>query len=147
MEQNPSWEANSYTASQEISHILWNRKFIIVFTRGHHWSLSWARFNQSTTSHPISILILSSRLCLGLQICLLPLGFPTGILYALLIRNVRISFKVSENEYRYLGTTVTNQIYVHEVIKRKLYMKRTCCQPGGRRQNNIISNGCRKNKF
>jgi hypothetical protein len=24
MEQSPSWEANSHSASQEISHILWN---------------------------------------------------------------------------------------------------------------------------
>ena len=26
MEQSPSWQANSFTASQEISHILWNSK-------------------------------------------------------------------------------------------------------------------------
>jgi hypothetical protein len=27
MQQNPSWEANSSSASQEIPHILWNPKF------------------------------------------------------------------------------------------------------------------------
>jgi hypothetical protein len=26
MEQSPSWEANSHSASQEISHVLWNPK-------------------------------------------------------------------------------------------------------------------------
>jgi len=26
MEQNPSWEANRFSASQEIPHILWNPK-------------------------------------------------------------------------------------------------------------------------
>ena len=26
MEPSASWEANSYSASQEIAHILWNRK-------------------------------------------------------------------------------------------------------------------------
>jgi hypothetical protein len=26
MEQNPSWEANSYSASREITQILWNLK-------------------------------------------------------------------------------------------------------------------------
>jgi len=28
-------------------------KFITMFTRSHHCSLSWARCFQSTTSHPI----------------------------------------------------------------------------------------------
>jgi hypothetical protein len=40
---------------------------ITVFTSDHHWSQSWARWIQSTHSHPISlrfILILSSNLCL-----------------------------------------------------------------------------------
>ena len=27
MEQGPSWEANKSSATQEISHILWNPKF------------------------------------------------------------------------------------------------------------------------
>jgi len=41
------------------------RRFITVFARSNHWSLSWARYIHSTTSHPISlrpILILSSHL-------------------------------------------------------------------------------------
>jgi hypothetical protein len=44
------------------------RRFITVFTRALHWSLSWARAIQSTPSHPISlwsILILSTYLRLG----------------------------------------------------------------------------------
>jgi len=45
------------------------RRFITVFTRAYHWSLSWARCTQSTLAYPIplrSILILSYhlRLCL-----------------------------------------------------------------------------------
>jgi hypothetical protein len=31
------------------------RRFIIVFTRALHWSLSWARSVQSIPSHPISL--------------------------------------------------------------------------------------------
>jgi hypothetical protein len=34
------------------------RRFITMFTRALHWSLSWARSIQSTTSHPIHFHIL-----------------------------------------------------------------------------------------
>jgi hypothetical protein len=54
------------------------RRFITVFTRALHWSLSWARWIQSIPSHHISlrfILILSTHLRLGLPNGLLPSGF------------------------------------------------------------------------
>jgi hypothetical protein len=60
-----------------------SRRFITVFTRDLHWSLSWARSIQSIPSHPISlrsILILSTHLLLGLPSGLVPSGFPTNIL-------------------------------------------------------------------
>jgi hypothetical protein len=63
------------------------RRFIIVFTRALHWSLSWARSIQSIPPHPISlrsISILYSHLCLGLPGGLFHSGFPTKILYAFL---------------------------------------------------------------
>jgi hypothetical protein len=50
-----------------------------VFTRALHWSVSWGRSNQSTSSHPIyirSILILSSYVCVGLPLGLLHLFEP-----------------------------------------------------------------------
>ena len=34
IEQSPSWEANRFSASQEISHILWNPT---VHYRSHKW--------------------------------------------------------------------------------------------------------------
>jgi hypothetical protein len=46
------------------------QRFIIVFTRALHWSLSWARSIQSILPHPISlrsILILSTHLRLSSQ--------------------------------------------------------------------------------
>jgi hypothetical protein len=52
-------------------------RFITVSTRALHWSLSWTRSIQS-------ILILSTHLHLGFHSGLLPSGFPTNILYALL---------------------------------------------------------------
>jgi len=45
------------------------KRYIIMFTRDHHWSLSWTRCIQSIPSHPISlrsILISSFHLHLGL---------------------------------------------------------------------------------
>jgi len=43
MEQSPSWEANSHSASQQIPCLLWNRKVRYRVTRARHWSLSWDR--------------------------------------------------------------------------------------------------------
>jgi hypothetical protein len=60
----------------------WTWRFITVFRRERHWSLSWARCIQSTTSHPISlrsILILSCHLHLPLPNGLIPSGFPIKI--------------------------------------------------------------------
>jgi hypothetical protein len=64
------------------------RRFITVFTRARHWSLSWARWILSTSSRPLplrSILILSYHLCLGLPSGVFPSDFPTNILYAFFI--------------------------------------------------------------
>jgi len=40
MEQSPSWEANRFSASQEILRIYGTRRFIATFTSTHHLSLS-----------------------------------------------------------------------------------------------------------
>jgi hypothetical protein len=61
------------------------RRFITVFTRAFHWSLSWARSIQS--NHPISlssILILFTHLRLGLPSGFFPYGFSINILYVFL---------------------------------------------------------------
>jgi len=65
---------------------------ITVFTRTSLWSLFWARWIQSTTSHPVFLrltLILSSHLRLGLLSGLLPSGLPTKIFHAFLISSKR----------------------------------------------------------
>jgi hypothetical protein len=62
-----------------------SRTFNTVVTRALHWSLSWAISIQSTPSHPISqrsILILSTRLLLGLPSGVFPSGFSFGHSYA-----------------------------------------------------------------
>ena len=59
-------------------------RFITALTSVCHLSLSWASPIQSIYPHPtswISILILSTHLCLGLPSGLLPSSFPTKTLY------------------------------------------------------------------
>jgi len=51
MKQSPSGEASSESATQEILRLFYGTgRFITVFTRIHHWSLSSARCSQFTTS-------------------------------------------------------------------------------------------------
>jgi hypothetical protein len=50
MELSPSWEAANCAATQELPSIYQTRRFITVFTRALHWSLSWARSIQSIPS-------------------------------------------------------------------------------------------------
>jgi hypothetical protein len=58
------------------------RMLITVFTRAHHWSLSWAKLIES-------ILILSTYLHLGLPSGLFSSSFPTKVLYELLFSLMR----------------------------------------------------------
>ena len=46
MEYSSSWERSAFKASEEITHILWNPKFITILTQGHHLFLFWARWNS-----------------------------------------------------------------------------------------------------
>jgi hypothetical protein len=60
------------------------RRFMTVLSRALHWSLSRATSIQISLR---SILILSTYLRLGLPCGLLPPGFPTNILHAILFSN------------------------------------------------------------
>ena len=88
MEQSPSWEANCFSASQEIPHILWNPKLITAFTSVCRLSLSRARSSHFMPPHPTSwrsFLILSSHLPLGLLRELFPSVFPSKTLCTFLL--------------------------------------------------------------
>jgi len=68
MEQNPSWNADTRSASQESPRLLWKVKVHYRVHKNPSLDLNW---NQINTVHTIipritSILILSSHLCLGL---------------------------------------------------------------------------------
>ena len=84
MQQNPSWEANRFAASQEIPRI---SRSPMVHCRSHkcrHLSLSWVSSIHSMPPPPTywrSILILSSHLRLCLPSGYFPSGFPTKTMY------------------------------------------------------------------
>jgi len=81
-----SWDDS--LADHEIPYLSWNPKFLTVFTRARHWSLSWVTWIPSTTSYPIfrrSILILYSILCLHVTSSLFPSDFRTKISYKFLV--------------------------------------------------------------
>jgi hypothetical protein len=46
MEQSPSWEANRFSASQEIPHICGTQNLSTAFTSARHLSLSRAKSIQ-----------------------------------------------------------------------------------------------------
>ena len=88
MVQSPSWEANWFAASQEIPRISRNPKV-------HYRTLKRPPpvpiLGQSIYAHPTwrSILILSTRLRLGLPSGLLPSGVPTKTQYTPLSSPIR----------------------------------------------------------
>ena len=93
MEQSPSWEANRFSASQEILHILRNPKVhyhIHKYTPPVpiHSQLDPIHTPQPTSRR--SILILSSYLSLGLPSGLFPSRFPTKTLYTPLLSPIRL---------------------------------------------------------
>jgi hypothetical protein len=93
MELSPSWEAANCAAKfKNFPAFHGTRRFISVFTRALHWSLSWVRSIQPIPSHYISlrsILILSTHLRLRLASGLFPSGFPTIILHTFLFAPIR----------------------------------------------------------
>ena len=95
MEQSPSWEANRFAASQEISRILWNPK---VHYRVYKFPPHVPTLSQINPVHAPyhtswgSILILSSYLHLLLQSGPFPSGFSTKALCKLLLFPIRAAW-------------------------------------------------------
>ena len=92
MEQSPSWEAGQFSASQEISRILWNSKVryrIHKYPPPVHILSQIHPFHAAQPNSCRSILILSSHLYLDLPNDLFPSIFPTKILYAPLLSPMR----------------------------------------------------------
>jgi hypothetical protein len=72
----------------------WIRSFITVFPTACFWSLCWARWIHSTTTHPFAlryILNLYFPLWLGLPRGLVPSGYLSKISYAVLISPIYVT--------------------------------------------------------
>jgi len=88
MQHSPSWEANRFSASQNIPHILCKPK---VHYQIHKCSPRVPILSQINTIHAIEshfwrpILILSYHLHMGVPNGLIPQRFPTKSLYKLLL--------------------------------------------------------------
>jgi hypothetical protein len=87
IELGPSWESKSRWATEEFNNFDESRRFITIFTKVCHWFLSWARWIQSVTPHPVTLrsvfLMLSFNLHPGLPNGLLHSDFPTRTRYPL----------------------------------------------------------------
>jgi hypothetical protein len=59
MQHSHTWKANSPSVDNEILCHYWIWRFITVFTRSHHWNLSWTTWIQSTPSIPHILEMLS----------------------------------------------------------------------------------------
>ena len=110
-EQCPSWEANWFSASQEIPRILWNP---MVHYRIHKCPppvpiLSQLDSVHTPTSHLLKIHLISSHLRLGLSSGLFPSGFPTKTLHTILLL---IIYKILSPEFSNFGGTKVRQMAV-----------------------------------
>ena len=147
MEQSPSWEANQFSASQEIPRILWNLK---AYHRIHKYLPPVPILSRLDPVHTPtstswrSILMLSSHLRLGLPNGLFLSGFPTKTLYTPLLSPIRatcsshliildfVTRKVLGEEYRSLSSSLRVYWYVKskyvltgviEALRPKLHWK------------------------
>jgi hypothetical protein len=116
MKQNPSWGANSRSASQEIFHFYRTRRFITVFITSHAVSLR-------------SILTLSSYQLLGISSGLFPSDFPTKILYAFLISLMCVTCPA---HLQYVTKCYTTS------VQNNKYQSMTEC----RKATEVLFNGC-----
>jgi hypothetical protein len=145
MEQRPSWEANSFSASQEIPRILWNPEVHYRIHKSPPPVHILSQLNPVHTPHPTSwrsVLILSSHLRLGLPSGRLPSGLPTKILYAPRFSRIHatcpahlilldlITWIIFGDEYRSLSLSLLYHYRNFFIKIQLLWYSMLCCVVG-----------------
>jgi hypothetical protein len=108
MEQRPSWQSNSFSASPEIPLCCGTRMFINAFTNARQLSVSSARVIQSVSPHPTAcklVLILSSNLHLRL---------PVLFLSNVLLLNLGPNLQAGKSPFFLLCETVIKHTCSHD---------------------------------
>ena len=126
MQQSPSWEANRFSAGQEIFCILWNLKVHYCTYKCPPPVQVLSQIKPVHAYHPTSwrsILILSSHLHIGLPSGLFPSGFPTKTLYAPLLPPINatclthlsfhslITWRIFGEQYRPLSSSLCSFLH------------------------------------
>lgn len=103
---------------KKFSTCYWIWKLITVFARLRHWSLSWTRRVQFTSSGLFAlryIIISSSLLRLDLSYCLFPSDFPTRYFMLFFIPPIRVTCPVQHIPLHFNRST--NNWWSRKIVK------------------------------
>ena len=127
MEHSPSWEANRFSGSREIPHILWNPKVHYQIHKCLTPVTILSQIDPINAPHLTywtSISILSYQLRLGLQSGLFPSCFPTKTPYAPLLSPIHatcpahlifldfITWTIVGEQYRSLSSSLCSICFI-----------------------------------
>jgi hypothetical protein len=126
----PSWEANRFSASQEIPPILWNPKVHYRIYKYPPPVRILSQLDPVHTPHPTSwrsILILYSHLRLGLPSGLFPSSLPTKTLYTHLPSLIRATCPAHLSPLDFFTRTILSEEYrslIYSVCEHNYHHKK-----------------------